>query len=354
MAIASERHCSLDDCDVAETGACIRGHTDLGDCPHFIADEISKNIEIDNQNLEQSADLPQTVDLINIPYGEDLTTETAIRITAQALTRVIVVAGDVGSGKTTLISAIYEKFLDGPFAGYIFAGSQTLLGLEERCYLGRMESEGIVPDTDRTIPGSMKLLHLKVRVSNLSKHSQDMLFSDISGEDFEMARDSIDFCKQLEVLHRADQCLILIDGDKLRQIDHRQQAFRSGSLLLRSFLDSRMLDSHSFVDILFTKYDLLSSGKEAKESKAFLDYVKDELQKNFSKRLGRLRFQEIAARPVSTKITSAYGIEKLFPFWVEDTHLFNRIQPLPEDKRIIDNEFDKYLERRLPDFKIGI
>jgi hypothetical protein len=346
--------CKQTGCTVATTGKCLEGFTAVEECPHFTAgtatdgDDDSEPNETTDPALIRTS-LPPPSEVISIPYGDDLTSNTSKRIMGRAQTRVIVLAGDVNSGKTTLLTAIYDKFLDGNFAGYMYAWSENLPGLERRCHLSRIPSDRIVPDTDRT-RGPMTLLHLRVRRIGNNTPPQDLLFSDISGEDFEAARNSIDACKHLRILKRADHCLLLLDGRKLAAFEHRQKAFRGGEMLLRSLLDSEMLGKQSLVDILFTKFDLINSDVNH-QAEEFLTFIEQELSKKFASRLARLRFHRVAARPIqSGNIEPAYGLADIFPSWVEETAQQRHPRAsLPTDLNT-GREFDRYIDRRLPGF----
>jgi hypothetical protein len=311
-------------------------------------DEEEFEDEVPDPALVRTSVSPPS-EVVTIPFGDDLTSITSKRILGRAKTRIIVLAGDVDSGKTTLLTAIYEKFQDGNFAGYMFARSDTVPGLERRCHFSRITSDSMSPDTERT-RGPMTLLHLRVRRAGSVDSPKDLLFSDISGEDFEAARNSIDVCKQMRILKRADHCLLLLDGKKLASLERRQKAFRGGEMLLRSLLDSEMLGKQSLVDVLFTKYDLVSSDV-THQAEEFLNYIEQELLKKFAGRLARIRFHRIAARPVQPgDVEPAYGLEGAFPSWVEETAQHQRSRAsLPTDLNT-GREFDKYLERRLPNF----
>ena len=78
----------------------------------------------------------------------------------------------------------------------------------------------------------------------------DLPFTDASGETFERARGSISDWQQLDFLKMADHFLLLIDCKKLIERKTRNQVMHDSMLLLRSCLDSGMLASSSFVNIL--------------------------------------------------------------------------------------------------------
>jgi hypothetical protein len=154
----------------------------------------------------------------------------------------------------------------------------------------------------------------------------------------------------MTILKRADHCLLLLDGRKLASLEYRQKAFRGGEMLLRSLLDAEMLGKQSLVDVLFSKYDLISSDVN-NQTEEFLSYIEQELQKKFASRLARIRFHRIAARPARPgNVEPAYGLDAAFPSWVEESAQHQHLRaPLPTGLST-SREFDRYLERRLPDF----
>src|SRR5688572_22970922 len=133
MSEISLHTCKLPDCTVDTTGKCMEGLS-LDECPHYARTdkEAAASLSAAESSQPEIA-LDDAFDMVELPDGLAFTPVTAARITANRLTRVIVVAGDRDSGKTTLVSALFDKFQEGPFAGYLFAGCRTLRGLERRC-----------------------------------------------------------------------------------------------------------------------------------------------------------------------------------------------------------------------------
>jgi hypothetical protein len=343
--------CKLPECTVATTDKCFEG-LELIDCPNYLGAETEVAATADASESEEAVDTdeqPNEAEMVDLPSGLDFTPVTASRITRARLTRVIVIAGDQDSGKTTLVSSLFDRFQEGPFAGYLFAGCHTLPGLERRCFPSRIASERMHPDTIRTPRGDgQSLLHLRLRVEDLSRPIQDLLLSDISGEFFRDACDSTEGCQQLKVLRRADHLVLCLDGEKLANIGQRHEAFNTGKLLLRSTLDAGMIGLHTFVDILFTKRDLLGP-LEGSSALDYLNKIRQGLSDEFASRLGRLRFFEVAARPTVEGFPLAYGLDRILPAWVEDTPFYT--QPQLIDLQVVaaslaQTEFDRYLLRR--------
>jgi len=328
---------------------------ELSACPNYVPPDMGHKEE--TEMVRTAAETKQAKGeldkVVSLPDAGDLDPRSAAEITRAALTRLIIIAGEAESGKTTLLASIHQKLNEGPFAGYLFAGSQTLFGWERRCHLARIASGRSSPDTERTLGLKHTLLHLRVRRSDLSMPGQDILFTDISGELFRRVRDSGEECRRLSILRRADHFVLTLDGDKLSRSDVRQEAFHNGALILRSCCDEGMLTSNSFVDVLFTKYDLLKPKEDEDGStRDFLEHIAQNLRDRFEKRVSRLRFFRVAARSDTGNLEEAYGLPDILPSWIEDTPFGSKITPDSTTLRgsLLIREFDKYLTKRLPTF----
>lgn len=318
-------HCKLAECTVATTGKCIEG-LELGSCPNYVGTEIvpeeSSATEDSSIAIEESSRGAAGSNMVVLPDGLDFDPISGSRITRARLTQVIVIAGDKDSGKTTLVSSLYDRFQMGPFAGYMFAGSQTLPGFERRCFPSRIVSDRVRADTIRTTRGDgQKLLHMKIRTDDLSRQSQDVLLSDISGEFFKDACNSTEGCRQLEILRRADHVALCLDGERLASSVYRHETFHTGVLLLRSALDAGMIGPRTFVEILFTKHDLL--GPEGSVALQYVGSVRDRIANQFENRFAALTFFEVAAAArEKIEFPLAYGLDRVLPGWVEQTSLY--------------------------------
>ncbi len=287
---------------------------------------------------------------LELPDGGDLGLAAAESLVRAAVTRVVVLAGPPDSGKTMLLTTLYESFQRGPFAGYLFAGSRSLLGFERRCHLARIESGRVTPDTARTAAtAEPRWLHLRVRPAALDGPGRDLLLTEIPGDLVRLAKDSTDECRRMTLSRRADHFVILVDGARLGQRQHRFTTANDAALLVRSCLDAEMLGRSSFVDVVFTKWDLATASTPLDEMEQFVTAFTERTRQHCAERLGRLRFIRVAARPVpGSPLGFAHGLAELFAAWVQDSPAFgpaHRVPvPLPESA----SEFDRYLWRRLP------
>jgi len=283
-------------------------------------------------------------DVIDLPSGNELDDHAGAKLQAAQLVRLIVVAGPVGAGKTTLITTLHDLFQAGKISGYAFAWSRTLPAFERRCHSSRIASERAVPDTERTPFGEVRYLHIQISGPELSESLLDLLFTDVSGESFELARDSISECQQLAFLKMADHFLLLMDCEKIIDPKKRNLVIHDAAMLLRSCLDSGMLSSSCFVNVLWTKYDFVAAAGNG-EHATFLERATEELQKQFGSRVGRLSFRKVAARPADVDgLEFGHGVPELLREWATESPRDRTMNLLP-DERLGSRESERFLER---------
>jgi hypothetical protein len=245
---------------------------------------------------------------IQLHHGQELTPETASTLTQAAFARVVVLAGQSESGKTSLLAAIYEKFCQGPFAGLRFAGSRTLWAFESRCHGLRVASGRSQAGMERTkLTDEQHMLHLKVQ--SLDDGSlMDLLFTDISGEKFRAATQTTEDSTSLTIVKRADHFVLCLDGSKLMEPKERHAVVTNGRSILRAFLEARMLGPWSLVTVLFTKADLFGDDRDIA---AFRKSTETEFRETFKDRLGGLEF----ASSVALQVDQTVGLETLLRSW---------------------------------------
>jgi hypothetical protein len=306
-----------------------------------VPDKPSENSS-EAPDLEINSVLKEGV--IDLPSGNELDDLSAAELQGSQLVRLIVVAGSVGAGKTTLVTTLHDLFQEAAVGPYSFAGSHTLPAFERRCHFSRTASERATPDTERTPFGKVRYLHLRVSGPDLPNNLLDLLFTDVSGETFERARDSISECQQLAFLKMADHFLLLIDCEKLIDRKKRNQVIHDSMLLLRSCLDSGMLASSSLVNVLWTKHDfIVATGN--REHGAFLEAATEEFKSQFAARVGKLSFTKVAARPLAGgKLGFGYGVPELLKEWAEESPR-NRAMNLVPDEQMGSRESERFLER---------
>lgn len=198
-----------------------------------------------------------------LPSGQALTLEQATREAAGRRARVIVLVGPVASGKTTLLSAVYEGFGGGRFFGYSFAGSETLVAFEARCHESRLTSGLDVATTARTARGDPSaLLHLAVTAAEEAR--THVFVNDISGEIFEDVLRRPATAAHLPIIAQADRLQVLLNGEILCQPGARDFEVYRVTTMARAIIDHGNLKPDAAVDVIVTKADLLQdSGTRA-------------------------------------------------------------------------------------------
>jgi len=272
-------------------------------------------------------DLPDALDAgknspeyIDLPKGKELNESAALDLARSRPVQWIVLAGPSDSGKTTFLTSLYELFQWRKVEGYAFAGSLTLPGFEERCYLSRRDSGNPVPHTRRTrYEGPNPLyLHLRIRSPEGLRPFRDMLCTDVSGEMFEHARDSTAECKEMVFLKRANHFLLFLDCAKGVQQDKRWAMFEDARALLRSCVDSEMIGANCVVNVVWSRFDYFVAEESEARHQPFRAEVEKQLRETFDKVIPALMFSEVAARPLkSPTLLIGNGVPAILKQWAE-------------------------------------
>jgi hypothetical protein len=303
----SSFRCTRENCRVAESGNCLEGFLPVETCPYAIADAA------------EASEPPASEEFVPLPSGEALSADAAAQITRRAPTNLIMLAGPVRSGKTTLLNSIYESFQEAPFATLLFSGSDTLVGLEKRCHEGRVTSGRGYAETPRT-PQEEGYLFLHLRLAHPTPPTFqpiDLLISDVSGEHFRRLRDSTVAVRALNFLSRVDRICLILDGEKLANPASRQLPRNDARALLRSLLEAGALRDDCHIDVVFTKWDLVLLAPDSTGTKEFVDETKQLLIKVCSGRTESPRFFEVAARPEAPAPPFGHGVPTLLRAWSE-------------------------------------
>lgn len=274
------KSCRVQGCEFASAGTC-----KLGNQP----DQCEERLK--------AADS----DFVSIPSGLELDGEGASAILRRGWSRVIILAGGVKSGKTTLIASLYQQFQNGPFASHNFAGSETLHAWERYCHPSRTASMASQADTDRTrLEPNFVFVHLRLRPSSADDAARDYLFSNVSGELFEAMRDNPEECARASSLSRADRFLLLLDGDKLVSPATRASVIADARTLVRRLLDTGSLGTAVPIDLLASKWDQVTkAGVESVVTK-ILEQLVNALR-NHSTPPQTVAWYRLAARPASAE-----------------------------------------------------
>jgi Double-GTPase 2 len=312
--------CDQEGCPILAEGRCLENFPDAEGCPHVQRGEAPLGaghgdaLEQSAQTIEETpgaTDPPETGARVELGGDESLTTNDADALAAKHGARVVLVAGEFYSGKTTLIAELYGQFLSGPFCGWCFAGSDVLYALDRR-YHGARASSGLeYPDTPRTEEEEMRLLDLRAR---RDERLLSLMFSDIRGEFFDNVTQGAPVADQLPLASRSDIALVLVDGAKIGDKFRRAEAISRARQLIGGLTEAGGLPREVPFGIALSKADAADH-----DGKAWFQSQVGELQAFAESRIkGPIALFTLAARPPSSTVSSE-GLDDVFQ-WLADEH----------------------------------
>ena len=321
--------CSQAGCKASSGGQCLEGFPKLTDCPHFAAGP-SASVNIPPETAPTAAGSPpEAPPGVQLPTGEDRDASEASEVTRDHLCRVIVVAGEADSGKTTLIASLHDRFSRGGIGDYLFAGSRTLIAFERRCHLARAESGRTTADTPRTSHASgQRFLHIAVSRADRPTARRHFILSDLSGEHFRLARNSREEALALAFVSGASHFVLLLDGEKLGNTTTRAAARANADQIVRSVLEEDLIGSRTYLDVVFTKWDRILSGPNKTVTQEYVADTQYLFEQRYAARVRRLRFFFTALRASHGGLRPpGFDIDQLLRPWVEDPWAGNAAGP---------------------------
>lgn len=199
----------------------------------------------------------EEVDWVRLGGDESLAWKEADRVAAGQGATIVLLAGIQGSGKTTLLVQLWAQFLRGPFAGYQFAGSETLDAFDSRHFPCRESSGNSYPETVHTTDTDMRFLHL--RVANATGERQALLMTDLWGELFESIALGAKVAERVPVALKADKAIVIIDGQEVADVTRREAALRNARTLIGSLASEGGLRLDAPLMVLLSKADVLGA-----------------------------------------------------------------------------------------------
>ncbi|WP_139977631.1 TRAFAC clade GTPase domain-containing protein [Nocardioides litoris] len=270
----AELTCTQDGCPFPDEQQCLEGFDDFVGCPFTkkAALDVGPNGEtfdptgdadvdddVDDVDDDEYASIPgsPSANLLELGGGLAFSMEDVTEFLEREAGTIVLIAGPVGSGKTTLVVELYARFLYGPFAGATFSGSETLRALDSRHFPALEKSGGVSPTTTRTSDEDLRLLHLRL---NAGGSDHNLLFSDVRGEFFENVIDGESVQREIPLVRRVDRCLIVVDGERAANPRQRDAVFTEARQLAGGLRSA--LSAGTPVAVLCTKWDLVESKRQ--------------------------------------------------------------------------------------------
>lgn len=331
-------------------GRCVNGIANpVGECPDYDPTKPASD-----STSEVSVEAPVGGNswgrVVPLHRASALDERLAYEITRAARTKVVVVSGVANSGKTTLVTSIYERFNNGPIGKYRFGGSRTIHAFEEWCHDSRDASDRELPDTPHTpftAPGEQRFLHLRVcrpddEFSRDHARMQDLLITDLHGEKFERVRDDSAAAAGLGVLPRADHFAQLIDGAKLLNAGERHQTVADARRILQSCFDAGVISMRTIVHIVATKWDIVRASGEETAVRAFWDSRIESLAELSAGRVGAFAAHITAARAPLSAPEAEWGAAGLLTMWIEESRQGPEVLRDRSEMPPVRREFDRF------------
>jgi Double-GTPase 2 len=275
-------------------------------------DATSASIDEVLQEAAPSAETPSGAGVSQAQVQPDrpgaLTTEQANNLASRRRPTVLVLAGAIGCGKTSVYAAIYERLGRGPFGGYTFAGSETIPGFEQRCHWWRTASGTTDQYMRHTQAEDLPWLHIRLRDVEQREPARDLLFGDFDGEFFEQFANNLMQAEQLPFLRRADHVGLVIDGSKIASAVDRAAEHQRVDYLLERMLQPGTLASPEALSLVVTKVDCLSPGEDLQGAEEALAAINRKANELAHRALPMLR---LAVHSYDPRYPLGHGLETL-------------------------------------------
>jgi hypothetical protein len=215
--------------------------------------------EPDRESLTGSG-APQTPAVTLVTSADAMTLERARALSGRRGARLVLVMGEPGTGKTTLLAALWQRLLErGELGGHALAGSRTALGFERRAHWQRLDARQSAPRMPPSDPAEA-MLHLRMRRPD--GNLVELLLSDLAGEQFERVREGRALVAELPWATRADRVVVLVDGAALERPGESEIAVTRAERLLLALQTADSVRASARIALVLTKADALGDAGE--------------------------------------------------------------------------------------------
>lgn len=274
------------------------------------------DVPTSSSSEQGSADTSEPDDeWVDLPNSDALTELTAQPVLFRTRCSRILLAGAVGSGKTSILTAIYERLCRGDLEDWNFGSSATLIGFEKRCWEGRTNSGGDRDQIGRTsLQSDDYLLHLDLARGDHTRDS--LLIADLSGEVFKELKFHPAVAGELPILQSCDHLTIVIDGARLGVQSERQASINDALACLRACVAFGELRPESTVELVVAKWDAgLAAGLTEQWAN---DHVFKVLRRIARPRIQAVSSYLTASRPTSGDFQLGTGVAALINAWTTE------------------------------------
>jgi hypothetical protein len=319
-------NCSQPECSILSTGKCVNGLPPR-DCPNKIT--ILKDDPQSNNGIS-----PETkeLEIVRLKWGDTFSEEDVSYITYRYPFKLILLIGEPSCGKSTLYAALFDSFHKGGCGNYFFAATRTPIGFERICHYAREKCKGRESDTERTKSNEFTYLHLAVREKTLKTEIEHILFADVNGERFQLAKDSDEDTRKLDVIKRADQIAFIADGALLLDSGLRHVVKRDVWKMIDRCLQNSMINDVQGVTLIVTKWDKISAAGKTIEVTDF--FIIPTLS-----RYGLIQnVVKVASRSLNEEVPPRTGLDEFLTICLKKNQPSGNKGYIP----VLDREFQKF------------
>ena len=306
--------CSNAECSFATDDKCVEGY-EIEDCPHAARLSLDDIPETEEPDIQLA--LPEPT--IMLASGEALDRDKASILQRRNVSRSIGLIGPNDSGKTSLISGVYDLLQEGPVSGAAFAGSSTLIGFEKVCHLARVVSRRAAPHTERTSRGmDATFFHIDLHQENIGLTS--LFISDRSGEDYLAVTDQISQADQFFEIRRADCITLLVNGAQLADSKMRHEVKSATPHIVDALVEARAIRRGCRLAVVLTKKDSVVVSQRPERVQKDFDELVETIVSTHSTYLGDVKPFVVAASPQDCEhVVRGEGVADLLLYWLKFT-----------------------------------
>ncbi len=309
--------CANPDCRIAETGKCVEGLV-AAECPHYGKAPTTHVADSTTAKDSEQDDEPEVVRGVPLDNADRLSVEKARRVLARAESRLIAVLGPADSGKTSLVTGIYDLFQLGNIREIGFSRCDSFHGFEQACHDARSASERSVPHMHRTRVGEVAFFHLELSPAQ-GRSPLNLLIGDRAGEDYSAVADQPSIAQSFPEVARADTISILVDGERLVDLTERHTTTSGAEMLVQGLVDSGALWVTTNLAVVLTKSDALEANSDGDRARSDFMSLVEKINRLHHSVFHSIQSFQTAAAPKTTATPRGDGVAELLRYWVEAT-----------------------------------
>lgn len=258
---------------------------------NILSDEIQTENEEQQEKIQQpqeEQDLPEDIRLYE---GKALTDYELYRLSARVPVETVLIAGAVGSGKTSLGLMMYFLFAEGRNQTIQFAGSRTIMGFRERAEKVYRRFGEDQPKTDRTSQQEERR-YFHLNLLNEDETRKNFIFTDVSGEIFG-ENGNIEDLK--EMVQPVCHLLLMVDGEKMIHATDREGARIDTFTVMDCLNKNHFIGKNTCMQVVCSKKDIINQSEKREHAlKSWKDFQK-KLKREYGEGVHSISFEMIAS-----------------------------------------------------------